>query len=94
MTKKFKHSKNHSLERKRTNLFIIGTLLFILVSGLIALIVCWSYYKWEWSTIAYWLNPFSEGNQITWVVYIGIVLILLVLVWMIHINKVNKNNVE
>lgn len=92
--KKFKHKKSKTEEKKNANKFIALTILLLLIVGSMALIVCWIYYKWEWSTIAYWLNPFSDGNQITWVIYIGIVLLLLVLIWAIHMAKVNKNKEE
>lgn len=89
--KKFKKSKSNTIEKKRGWIFALTTLLLLLVVGIVTLIVCWIYYKWEWTTIAYWLNPFSEGNSVTWVVYLAIFLILFALIWVIHMARVNKN---
>lgn len=66
--------------KKGKVIYVFLTMMFLLVIGLTALIVCWSYYKWEWATVAYWLNPFSEGNNYALIIYLGIAVFLFALI--------------
>lgn len=66
------------------------TLLTLLVAGVACLVTCWFTYEWTWDKVLYWLNPFSEGNNWTWLLYFGVALFVLVLIWLIHQARMEK----
>lgn len=94
MAKKFRPKKEKLAKSKSKRAFYFAlTFIFVLVVGITTLSVCWVYYKWQWATIAYWLNPFSEGNCYTWIVYSLIVIAMLAFVWLFHKDRQGKSGV-
>lgn len=93
MEKKFHpkgEKKQMTKEAKRRFWFILGTALLLLVTAIVTLSVCWIYFKWEWSSVAWWLNPFSPGNTITWAVYAGLLALGMLVVWLLHRARMDK----
>lgn len=94
MAKKFKPKKGMVTKSKsRKALYVALTLTFLLIIGLSTLAVCWKYYEWQWEDVAYWLNPFSQGNYYTWIVYALIVVALMIIIWLVHKDKDSKSGV-
>ncbi len=88
-------SKGGRGKRARWRLALISAST-VAISGLICLVTCWITFKWSWDDVTYWLNPFSEGNDWTWLIYFAIVLFMLLMIWLIHMARMEKisNNDE
>lgn len=94
MSKKFRPKKERlSKSKSRKAFYVAITLTFLIVIGVTTLAVCWKYYQWEWSAVAYWLNPFSEGNHYTWMVYAGLVIAIMLIIWLLHKDGEHKSGV-
>lgn len=88
MQKKFKPKKTSTREGRARYIFIATTLALLIAVGIITLVVCWNYFKWEWQYIADFLNPFNNGLILF--VYVGIVLAIYVLAWAIHESRMKR----
>lgn len=86
--KKYKRPKQKTSEGKSKFLFIATTLIFLLVCGTIALIVCWSYYQWTWEMVGEILNPMVNGYATF--IYIGLIVLIWAIIWLIHEYKTRK----
>lgn len=75
---------------KRKWSIILGTTLTLLIAGIVVLITCAITYKWTWEQVKYWLNPFSDGNDWAWLIYVLLVFILLLIIWLVHNAKMEK----
>lgn len=94
MSKKFRPKKEKLSKSKSRKAMYVGlTITFMLIIGCVTLGVCWKHYNWQWSTIAYWLNPFSEGNYYTWMVYALIVILVMAIIWLLHKDGEHKSGV-
>lgn len=60
------------------------------ISGIICIVTCWITFGWTWDDVAYWLNPFSEGNDWTWLIYFAVVMFVLLTIWLIHMARMEK----
>lgn len=91
MSTKYKMKKAKMGEGKKAGAkMALVTLLTIIVAGIVALSTCAYVYHWTWDMVKYWLNPFSEGNNWTWLIYLGLLLLLLVIIWLIHRVRIEK----
>lgn len=94
MAKKFRPKKAFASKSKsRKALYVALTITFLMIIGLTTLIVCWKYYGWQMEDVVYWLNPFSQGNYYTWIVYSLIVIAIMIIIWLIHKDKSSKSGV-
>lgn len=80
---KFKH-KTKSRSKKAKLSIILGTLLTLIVTVIVVLVVVCITYKVSWDDVAFWLNPFSEGNNISWLLYTAVTLAILGIIKLIH----------
>ena len=69
---------------------VIATLILLVVALTVTLVVCVNIYHWKAEDILYWLNPFSEGNNITFAVYFVLVLLVMLLIWAIHEKRQHR----
>ena len=76
--------------RKAKWSIILGTVVTLMVAAIVTLISCAYAYHWTWEMVAYWLNPFAEGNNWSWLVYAGIIGFVFLLIWLIHNARVER----
>lgn len=69
---------------------ILGTVLTLIVASIIVLVVCAYTYHWTWEQVKYWLNPFSDGNDWAWLIYVLAVALILLVIWLTHNAKMEK----
>lgn len=91
MSTKYRMKKTKMGEGKKAGAkMALVTILTIIVAGIVALSTCAYVYHWTWEMVKYWLNPFSEGNNLTWLIYLGFLLLILVIIWLIHRIRIEK----
>lgn len=91
MSTKYRMKKTKMGEGKKAGAkMALFTILTIIVAGIVALSTCAYVYHWSWEMVKYWMNPFSEGNNWTWLIYLGFLLLILVIIWLIHRARIEK----
>ncbi len=87
MAQKFRPKKEKTKEQTKKRMYVLMTIGFLLIVGLVTAIICFNYYQVKWETIAYWLNPFSEGNYYAWLVYCGIAIAIVLVLFSLKEKK-------
>lgn len=90
LSKHYKLKGKGGRGKKAAAKIALTTILTVFVAGVICLVTCWITFKWRWEQVAYWLNPFSEGNNWTWLIYFGLVFFGLIVIWLIHKARMDK----
>lgn len=87
---KYKFKKKMGAGKKAKAKLLLSTLITLFIAVVVCLITCAFTFHWTWEMIVYWLNPFSEGNNWTWLAYFAVVMFALALIWLIHRVRMDK----
>lgn len=88
--KKYYLKKKMGAGKKAKAKIALISIITCLVATLICLVTCAFSFHWTWEMVVYWLNPFSEGNNWTWLVYFAVVFLALIIIWLVHRARMEK----